>query len=216
MDDSSGILADATSYVKALFADDCSGHDVYHTLRVYNMAIHLAQIEHADAFITGLGALLHDVDDRKLSPQTHQDNGNAMRFMRRHGLNDALMAQICGIISAVSFAGRDSVTPQTIEGKCVQDADRLDAIGAIGIARAFAYGGSRGRPLYDPAVPPRPDMTAQEYAAGTPSTINHFYEKLLLLKSSLHTPTAQAIARSRDAFMRGFLEQFFAEWDATR
>ena len=152
------IISDAIAFIRAAFAGDSSGHDYYHSMRVYQTALLIAKREHADAGIVALAALLHDVDDRKPSPQTHAHKDNAVRFLTEHGVSEENIRRICLIIDEVSFSGSDSVRPSTLEGQCVQDADRLDALGAIGIARTFAYGGSHGRAMYDPDDPPMLNM----------------------------------------------------------
>ena len=210
------ILSAARRFVDEVFARDASGHDAFHTLRVAATAQRIAQSEGADVAIVCLAALLHDVDDRKLSPETHHNQGRARAFLRDQGMGDADIERICRIIAEVSFKGTASVTPSTLEGQCVQDADRLDAIGAIGIARTFAFGGSRGRKMYDPAEPPVLDMDAAAYAKNEGHTINHFYEKLLLLKDMMTTPTARAMAQARHKYMEDFLAQFYAEWNGER
>ena len=197
------MIENAIKYVKQIFADECSGHDDYHTMRVYHLAMQIVQ----------LAALLHDVDDVKLLPETHETKRNAVRFMKNSGVDDKVIASVCKIIDEVSFAGIDSVVPSTIEGKCVQDADRLDAMGAIGIARTFAYGGSKGRRIHDPDIKPMTNMNKADYNQNHNSTsINHFYEKLLLLKDMMNTETAKKMAEHKQAVMEDFLEEFMAEW----
>jgi uncharacterized protein len=211
------MIESAIKYVEEIFADDCSGHDYHHTMRVYRLAMKIAEYENADKLIVQLAALLHDVDDVKVSPETHTTKKNAVDFMRRNGVNDAVVNSVCRIIAEVSFAGTDSVVPSTIEGKCVQDADRLDAIGAIGIARTFAYGGSKGRKIYDPDIKPLINMNEEDYRTNLNSTsINHFYEKLLILKDLMNTESAKKIAEHRQAVMEKYLEEFFAEWEGKR
>lgn len=169
------MIETAIKYVKQIFADDCSGHDYHHTMRVYRLAMQIAERENANMLIVQLAALLYDVDDVKLSPEIHKTKKEAVDFMTSNGVDDIIMDSVCRIIDEVSFS-------------CVQDADRLDAMGAIGIARAFAYGGSKGRKIYDPDIKPLTDMNKEEYHQNQKSTsINHFYEKLLLLKGMMNT-----------------------------
>ena len=207
------MVNNALEYIKEIFLGDSSGHDYYHTVRVYKIATEIAKQEYADVNIVQLAALLHDVDDKKLSPETHATKKNAVDFMTANGVDADIINIVCKIIDEVSFAGTDSVVPSTIEGKCVQDADRLDAIGAIGIARTFAYGASRGRKIYDPDIKPRIGMSKEEYQKNMNSTsINHFYEKLLLLKDMMNTTAGKKLADHRQAVMQEFLNEFMAEW----
>ncbi len=213
----SAMIENAIEYVKRIFADDCSGHDYYHTMRVYRLAVQIAERENADMLIVQLAALLHDVDDAKFFPETCENKKNAVDFMTSNGVDGKIIDSVCRIIDEVSFAGTDSVVPSTIEGKCVQDADRLDAMGAIGIARVFAYGGSKGRKIYDPYIKPLMNMKKDEYRQNHNSTsINHFYEKLLLLKDMMNTETAKKMAEHRQAVMVEYLEEFLAEWEGER
>jgi len=206
----------AKAYVAEVFSHDASGHDVFHTLRVMHLAEHLAEKEGADRETVQLAALLHDVDDRKLFPETHRNQGRARAFLRDQGVDEARTEAICRIIAAISFKGTDTVAPDTLEGQCVQDADRLDAIGAIGVARAFAFGGARGRKMYDPAEPPVLRMDAAAYAQNQGHTINHFYEKLLLLKDMMNTPSARVLAEARHKYMEAFLAEFYDEWQGKK
>jgi len=207
------IIHDAIEFVREQFRDDFSGHDYYHTERVYRLALQIAQAEGGDLFVVSLAALLHDVDDRKLSPETHATKGKALAFMSGHDLPEDIIQAVVEIIKHLSFAGDGADVPDTLEGQIVQDADRLDAIGAIGIARAFAYGGSHHRPMHDPDEAPRLSMTREEYAAGRSTSINHFYEKLLRLKDRMNTAEGKRMAQERHRFMEQYLEKFFAEWD---
>ena len=208
------IIENAIKYVHEIFARDFSGHDFYHTMRVYKTAVQIAVRENADILTVQLAALLHDVDDIKLSPTTYSVKKNAVDFMKQNKLSDEIINSVCKIIEEVSFAGTDSVVPSSIEGKCVQDADRLDAIGAVGIARALAYGGNKGRKMYDPDIKPMTNMNKEQYRQNDNSTtINHFYEKLLLLKDMMNTETAKKVAERRHAFMQTYLDEFLAEWN---
>jgi len=175
----------AKEFAKGLFEGDSSGHDVYHTLRVHDLARTICSKEGGDMDIVRLAAILHDVDDRKL----FGENGfaNARRFMDSEHIDLDDQMFICDIISEISFKGKDSVRPSSLEGKIVQDADRMDAIGAIGIARAFAYGGSKGRAMHIPGEGPKEGMSEKEYFANQGTSVNHFYEKLLLLKDMMNT-----------------------------
>ncbi len=211
------LLISATiEYVKEVFATDFSGHDFFHTMRVYQTATKIAMEEKADLQIVQLAALLHDVDDRKLSPETCENKDRAVAYMRLKGLSEDTITRVKDIIGEVSFAGTDSVVPKTLEGKCVQDADRLDALGAMGIARAFAYGGNHKRVMYDPEIPPALNMSKEEYQNHVSTTVNHFYEKLFLLKDMMNTESAKRIAGHREQYMREYIDEFLAEWDGTR
>ncbi len=206
-----------TEFIKAVFSGDSSGHDFYHTVRVYKLATQIAEHEKADVKTVQLAALLHDVDDIKLSPDTYSEKKNAVSFMTAGNVDRKTVEAVCKIIDSVSFVGTDSVIPETVEGKCVQDADRLDAMGAIGIARTFAYGGSKGRAIYDPEIKPKTGMNKEEYRKNENSTsINHFYEKLLLLESMMNTSEGRRLAKRRMAVMQEFLDEFIAEWNGER
>lgn len=207
------LVQNATKFIKEIFQNDFSGHDFFHSMRVYRTAMKIAQAEHADMEVVALAALLHDVDDRKLSPTTAEKKENAARFMRSQNVPESEIRQVCQIIDEVSFKGTDSVRPSTPEGKCVQDADRLDALGAIGIARTFAYGGSHNRAIYDPELPPRTAMNQAQYYSSKSTSLNHFYEKLFLLEGMMNTETGKAIARKRTQYMQQFVDEFLNEWD---
>lgn len=210
------IINQALEYVKKIFENDFSGHDYFHTLRVFKMATHIATEEKANLEIVQLAALLHDVDDIKLSPQTHAQKINARRFLATNNFPETTICNICQIIDEVSYLGNDSVTPKTLEGKCVQDADRLDALGAVGIARAFAYGGNHNRLMYHPDIKPKMNMGKEEYINHISTTVNHFYEKLFKLTELINTSTARKIATEREAYMKNFIAEFMDEWDGTR
>lgn len=209
------LVQNATKFIKEVFQNDFSGHDFFHSMRVYRTAMKIAQAEHADLEVVALAALLHDVDDRKLSPATAEKKENATRFMRSQNVPESEIRQVCQIIDEVSFKGTDSVRPSTPEGKCVQDADRLDALGAIGIARTFAYGGRHNRAIYDPELPPRTSMNQTQYYSSKSTSLNHFYEKLFLLEDMMNTKTGKAIARKRTQYMQEFVEEFLREWDGS-
>jgi len=210
------IIARAMAYVKEKFENEYSGHDWFHTLRVFRTATRIAEAEGADLETVQLAALLHDVDDRKLSPETYAEQKNARSFLAENGVEESVICEICRIISEVSFVGSDSVVPSTLEGKCVQDADRLDAIGAIGIARAFAYGGNHNRLMYHPDIAPNPNMSKEEYIKSNSTTVNHFYEKLFKLTDMMNTDTAKQIAKERDEYMKAFIAEFMDEWEGRK
>ncbi len=203
----------AAEQVKRLFAGDSSGHDWEHTKRVVRNALRIAQTESCDRFIVILAALLHDADDVKLFDT--RDFQNARKILKQAGAEEPAVGRILEAVRTVSFKGTDTEVPRTIEGRIVQDADRLDALGAVGIARAFAYGGAHGRALYDPEILPQTGMDEAAYRAARGTTVNHFYEKLFHLKEMMNTDTARAIAGERDAYMRAFLEEFYAECGLT-
>ena len=202
-------------FAKDFFAGEASGHDYFHTYRVFkNAEMLLNDLPEADREVCLLGAILHDVDDDKISPETHENKDNARKFLGDNNYPQDKIDFICKIIGDVSFS--EKVKPDSLEGKIVQDADRLDAIGAIGIARTFAYGGNKGREIYNPEIKPDLNRTKEEYRNSKPPTINHFYEKLLLLEGMMNTDIAKKVARKRTVFMENYLEEFFAEWNGER
>jgi uncharacterized protein len=212
------IIQKTTDHVRGLLSGEGSGHDWFHIERVRNTALAIAREERADLFIVELAALLHDVADWKFAGGDHNAGPRAAReWLASLNIAPGIIDHVCNIIASLSFKGAGVETPMnTIEGRCVQDADRLDALGAIGIGRAFAYGGHKGRPLYDPAIPPQPHATFEAYKKDAGPTLNHFYEKLLLLKDRMSTPTARRLAAARHAYLEQFLAQFLAEWKGDR
>ena len=212
------VLEQTRAFVRARCDGESSGHDWQHIDRVRRMAVAIGREEGADLYVVELAALLHDVADWKfhdgddeIGPET------AASWLRSLDVDEATIAHVREIVGTVSFKGAGVATPmRTREGGAVQDADRLDGIGAIGIARAFAYGGYRGLPMHDPEAAPFLAASADAYKAHRGSTINHFPEKLLLLADRMNTATGRRLALARHAFMERFLEQFRAEWDGRR
>lgn len=206
------IINKTKHFVKVELSNEGSGHDWYHIERVYNMSKYIAKKENADLFIVEMAALLHDIDDWKFSDK--QDTTKTEEFLKSVNVDKVEFEKILSIIKRISFKGGvvDS-TQDSIEGMVVQDADRLDAIGAIGIARAFTYGGFKNRVIYDPSINPIEFKTLKDVKHKDNHTINHFYEKLLKLKDLMNTNTAKEIAVKRHKFMEQFLEEFYLEWD---
>src|SRR5262245_61748565 len=212
------VLQKTTNHVRGLLSGEGSGHDWFHVERVCRTALAIGREEGADLFVVELTALLHDVADWKFAGGDHEAGPRAARnWLMSLGVATDVINHVCQIIAGLSFKGAGVDTSmKTLEGQCVQDADRLDALGAIGIARAFAYGGHKGQELYDPAVRPTPHHSFEAYKKGSSSTINHFYEKLLLLKDRMNTATGRRLATARHEVMERYLDQFFAEWDGKR
>ena len=205
-------------FVKTTLAQAEGGHDWFHIERVYKNALLIAESEKCDMEIVQLGALLHDIADSKfyngdesIGPKT------ARAFLESEKVEPTIIDHVIAIIENISFKG-GKVERQfsSIELDIVQDADRLDAIGAIGIARTFNYGGFKNRALYNPEIAPNLTMTKDEYKNNEAPTINHFYEKLLLLKDKMNTQTGKQIAQDRHRYMEDFLEQFYAEWEGKK
>jgi len=204
--------------VRELMVGDSSGHDWFHIERVRRTALAIGREEGADPITVELAALLHDVADWKFAGGDHTAGPRAAReWLVSRGADATLINHVCEIIASLSFKGADVPTPMaTLEGQVVQDADRLDALGAIGIARTFAYGGHKGQAMHDPAIAPQPHASFDAYKRGGGTTINHFYEKLLLLAARVNTATGKRLAADRQRYMEHFLEQFLAEWDGQR
>jgi uncharacterized protein len=201
--------------IKTKFLDESSGHDWYHIARVRKLAGEIAAREGADAQVVELAALVHDIADWKFhGGEDAKGPREARLLLSQLGAAPELIAHVVDIVATLSFKAADvRSTMKTLAGRCVQDADRLDALGAIGIARCFAYGGHAGRPIYDPDVAPARHATAEQYKAARSHSLNHFYEKLLLLKERMNTPTGRALAETRHAYMQDFVRQFLAEWE---
>lgn len=205
-------------FVKETLAQAEGGHDWFHIERVYKNALLIAASEKCDLEIVQLGALLHDIADSKfhggdetIGPKT------ARLFLESENVDRTIIDHVIAIIENISFkGGKVERKFSSVELDIVQDADRLDAIGAIGIARTFNYGGFKNRALYHPEIAPNLSMTKEEYKNNEAPTINHFYEKLLLLKDKMNTQTGKQIAQDRHRYMEGFLEQFYAEWEGRK
>ena len=212
------IIEQTIKFVKITLANAETGHDWFHIERVYKTAQTINAIEKGNPLIVELAALLHDIADSKfnngdeeIGPQKAGD------FLKEIGVADETILHVQEVIRNLSYkASLGTITFKSKELDVVQDADRLDAIGAIGIARAFTYGGYKNRVLYDPAIPTNLNMSKEEYKNTTAPTINHFYEKLLLLKDLMKTETGKLMAQQRHEFMLAYLDQFYAEWEGKK
>lgn len=215
------ILDETIKFVKEKLHGAESGHDWFHIERVWKNSLTIAkgEIENGkklNLFVIQIAALLHDIADHKFNNGDEFAGSRVARqFLTNLDCNSEDIELICSIILKISFKGSSEKNEiDTIEGMIVQDADRLDAIGAIGVGRAFSYGGFRKRQMYDPDDPPKKNMTWEQYKSNTGSTINHFFEKLLLLKDMMNTDTGKKLAEARHEYMVGFIEKFLSEWNA--
>lgn len=208
------IVNQTAGYIKTKLLGEGSGHDWWHVYRVWKNAIHIGKQENADMFVIELAALLHDIADWKFYDGNDEIGPQmAKLWLEKLSVDNAVITHVCQIIKDVSFKGAGVDTKmKTTEGMVVQDADRLDAIGAIGIARTFAYGGSKGREIYNPDIKPEIHQSFEKYKNSQSPTLNHFYEKLLLLKELMNTTTAKNMAKNRHIIMENFLEEFYQEW----
>jgi uncharacterized protein len=215
------IIEHTRKYVEEKLRDETNAHDWWHVYRVCQLAMHLAEHEKGvDLFVLQLGALFHDIADWKFHDGDIEIGPRMTReWLEQLHVDESVVSQVVYIVQHVSFrGGTNRHGMQTLEGKLVQDADRLDAIGAVGIARTFTFGGAFGREMYDPNRKPQDFTSFEDYrkAMHDDTTINHFYEKLLLLKDQLNTESAKRIAQKRHEYMEGFLKEFYAEWDGER
>ena len=209
------IVNQTADFMKSELTGEGSGHDWWHVYRVWKNAVQIAKHEEADLYVVELAALLHDIADWKFN-DGNEDIGPqlAREWLESLNVDGIVISKVCQIIQDISFKGSGVITKMTtIEGMIVQDADRLDAMGAIGIGRAFAYGGSKGREMYNPEVEPEKHDSFEQYKKSQGSSINHFYEKLLLLKELMNTKTAKEIAKKRHTVMLNFLDDFFQDWE---
>ncbi|WP_415376377.1 HD domain-containing protein [Patiriisocius sp. Uisw_017] len=209
------IIQETVTIVTLELSNAEGGHDWFHIERVYKNALLISKEENVDVFIVSLAALLHDIADSKF--HGGDDNAGPRRakeILMELRVDPVIIDHVILIVANISFKGGNAIkTFHSKELEVVQDADRLDALGAIGISRTFNYGGFKNRKIYDPEIRPQLDMTPQEYQASTAPTINHFYEKLLLLKDKMNTESGKKIAQERHHFMEQFLEQFYGEWE---
>ena len=210
------IIDSTKRFVKKTLENAEGGHDWFHILRVYNNAMLIAKDENVDEFVVALGALLHDIADSKFNDGDETLGPKIAReFMFKHNVDSLVIEHVIKIIENISFKRSLEKTNlfSSPELAVVQDADRLDAIGAIGIARCFNYGGFKNRILYDPEIEPNLNMSKEEYKTSASPSINHFYEKLLSLKDKMNTKSGKRIAEKRHQFMKDYLNQFYAEWN---
>ena len=207
------ILANAMEFAYKELGEDSSGHDFWHVRRVAENARRIAIAESADPDICELAAMLHDIPDDKRGLSEEEGVSKLKAWLLQTGIETSIMENILGIIGTMSFRGGNNPSMSTPEGKVVQDADRLDAMGAIGIARTFAYSGHIGQKIYDPDIKVRTSVTREEYRNSPSTAVNHFHEKLFKLESLLNTKTAREMARERQKFMEVYLQQFMKEWN---
>ncbi len=212
------IISKTEDFAKATLKDAEGGHDWFHILRVWNNAKLIAEEENVDLFIVELGALLHDIADSKFHNGDESIGPKIAReFLENQEVDESVIIHIEQIITNISYKGGNFEQKfNSPELQVIQDADRLDAIGAIGIARCFNYGGFKNRPLYNPDIQPNLNQSKEEYKNSNAPTINHFYEKLLLLKDRMNTKTGKKIAEERHQFMETFLQQFYDEWEGLK
>lgn len=211
------LIQSCAEFVKRSLKDAEGGHDWFHIERVLNTSKMILREEEADPTVVQLAALLHDIADPKFHDGDESIGpATAQNFLEGEGVEAGVIGQVVEIVKGMSFRNSLEKTERktpSMEFQIVQDADRLDAMGAIGIARAFSYGGHKNRALYDPAIPVKGNLTKEEYKNSQAPTINHFHEKLLLLKDGMNTPTGKRLARERHAFMLEFLDRFHREWE---
>ncbi|KIC01896.1 phosphohydrolase [Flavobacterium sp. JRM] len=214
----SEIISKTITFVKEKLNDAEGGHDWFHIERVYKNALLIANNTPCDVTVVKLGALLHDIADSKFHNGDESIGPRTARlFLESENVSEEIIAHVVSIIENISYKGGNFEKKfNSTELDIVQDADRLDAIGAIGVARAFHYGGFKDRTIYDPNIAPITNMTKEEYKKNDAPTINHFYEKLLLLKDKMNTETGKQIAAERHRFMETFLSQFYAEWEGVK
>ena len=213
------IIESTAEFVKQKFSGEGTGHDWWHMYRVWQLSKTIAANEpEADLYVVELGALLHDIADWKFHGGDEEAGPKAAReWLSSQNVDEAIILHVEEIIRTVSFKGAGVASNmKTIEGKIIHDADKLDAIGAIGIARTFAYGGANNRAMYDPEHTHEQHDTFEAYKNNNGPTINHFYEKLLLLKDRMYTDTAKIMAQARHTYMEQFLDEFYSEWDGTQ
>jgi uncharacterized protein len=209
------VVEQTKTYVEGLLSGEGSGHDWWHTYRVWRLASNIGKEEQADCTVVELAALLHDVYDWKFNDgKVDKAVMHAREYLFSLNIEATRVEHVCEIISTMSFKGdRNAPRPNTIEGQIVQDADRLDAIGAIGISRVFSYGGFKKREIYNPYIQPITFTCKESYLSNKGTSINHFYEKLLLLHQTMNTNSARTIALSRHRFLERYLKEFFLEWE---
>lgn len=210
------IIAHTVERIRQEFTGESSGHDWWHIYRVWNNAKHIAAgIPEVDLFIVELGALLHDIADFKFHDGDETVGPRvATEWLKEQGADDKTITAVCHIIECISYKGAGVASKmESLEGKIVQDADRLDAIGAMGIARVFSFSGKMNREMHDPSSEITLHDTAEAYKTSKGTSINHFYEKLLLIKNRMNTDEGKKIAQGRHEYMEKYLEQFYAEWD---
>ena len=209
------ILSRTIQFVKQTLEHAEGGHDWFHIERVYRNSVKIAENEDCNLLVVQLAALLHDIADSKFHGGDESVGPKIAReFLESQNISEEIISHVIAIVENISFKGGNfEKTFSSKELEIVQDADRLDAIGAIGIARTFNYGGFKNRPIYNPNIQPKLNMSKEEYKNSESPTLNHFYEKLLLLKDKMNTETGKKIAQKRHNFMVTFLSQFYAEWD---